>query len=63
MLTPLPHQIERFWASNKNKQLLKILSREYTTNLGNKDEINIVLSGYVTNNRTNPCIEIKNKTK
>ena len=28
-----------------------------------KDGINIVLSGYITNNRTNSCIKIKNKTK
>lgn len=26
MLTPLPHQTERFWDSNKSKELLEILS-------------------------------------
>ena len=63
ILTPLPHQTEKLRASNKSKALLQILSREYIANLVNKDEINIALSGYITNNRANPCIEIKNKTK
>ena len=62
MLALLPHQIQRFWVSYKNKELLQILSREYITNLANKDGPYIVLSGYITNNKTNLCIVIKNKT-
>ena len=63
ILTSFPKQIQRFWVSNKNKETLQILSWEYITNLVNKDGINIVLSGYITNKRINLRIEIKNKTK
>ena len=63
ILTSFPKQIQRFWVSNKNKETLQILSWEYITNLVNKNGINVVLSGYITNKRINLCTEIKNKTK
>ena len=59
MLTPLPNQIERIWAFNKNKEVLQILFQEYIANLAKKDKINIVLSGYITNIKINPCVEVR----
>ena len=44
--TPVPVQIDRFWAANKNKEHLQILSRDYFI-MSAKLNLKIVLSGYV----------------
>ena len=45
-LTPIPKQIQKFWASSKNKKTIQLLARKMT--LLNLDKV--VLSGMVANN-------------
>ena len=45
---PIPKQIEKFWASSKNKQALQVLAR----NVILRDFKNIVVSGMVVNEET-----------
>ena len=45
-LTPIPKQIQKFWASSKNKENIQLLARKMT--LLNLDKV--VFSGMVVNN-------------
>ena len=47
--TSIPVEMERFWASSKNKHNLQLLSRDYFIEKAKKPkEITVVLSGYVS---------------
>ena len=47
--SPIPVEMERFWASSKNKEKLQILSRDFFVRKSKENkEIKILLSGYVT---------------
>ena len=43
----IPVEMDLFWASNKNKELLEVLSRNYFVGLASKQGVKTVLSGYV----------------
>ena len=43
----IPVEIDLFWASNKNKELLEVLSRNYFVGLASKQGVKTVLSRYV----------------
>ena len=43
-----PVEVDRFWASSKNKEKLQILSREFFQEKAQEKNHTIVLSGYVT---------------
>ena len=43
-----PAEVDRFWASSKNKEKLQILSREFFQEKAQEKNHTIVLSGYVT---------------
>ena len=45
--TNIPVEMDRFWASNKDKELFEVLSRNYFVGLASKQGVKIVLSGYV----------------
>ena len=46
--SPSPVEIDRFWASSKNKERLQILSRQFFTQKANEHDVAIILSGYIT---------------
>ena len=49
--TKLPIQLDQFWASASNKENLQKLSRVYFKNLSKTPNLEIVVSGYLTNNK------------
>ena len=52
-------QIDRFWASGKNKETLQLLSRQFFKEKSANKSVRIILSGYVTDEYgMSPCIEI-----
>ena len=48
---PIPHQLDKFWASSVNKQNLQLLARD----LGEKRLQNVILSGMVVNEELKPA--------
>ena len=48
--SPIPPEMEKFWASSTNKGNLQILSRSYFIKEAKEAHKNIVLSGYITDN-------------
>ena len=44
---PIPHQLDKFWASTVNKQNLQLLARD----MGERDLQDVVLSGMVVNEK------------
>ena len=55
--SPIPVEMERFWASSKNKERLQILSRDFFIKKSKENkEMKILLSGYVTDaDGSQPC--------
>ena len=49
--TKLPVQLDQFWASASNKEKLQKLSTVYFKNLSKTPNLEIVVSGYLTNNK------------
>ena len=49
--TKLPIQLDQFWASASNKEKLQKLSRVYFKNLSKTPNLEIVVTGYLTNNK------------
>ena len=57
--SPLPVQMNRFWASGHNKQAIQEISRIFFKNLSRKSPCRIVLSGYVDDSEgVKPCVEL-----
>ena len=52
-------QIDCFWASAKNREILQLLSRQFFKEKSASKSVRIILSGYVTDDYgMSPCIEI-----
>ena len=52
-------QIDCFWASAKNREILQLLSRQFFKEKSANKSVRIILSGYVTDEYgMSPCIEI-----
>ncbi|NQY43710.1 MAG: hypothetical protein HRT87_10240 [Legionellales bacterium] len=45
--TKIPVQVDRFWASPKNKEMFQSLCHSYLSKKAEQEKVNIVLSGYV----------------
>ena len=57
--TPIPVQMDRFWACGKNKEAIQEISRDFFKSFSSKSQHRIVLSGYVTDSEgVKPCIEL-----
>ena len=58
--TRIPVQLDRFWASSNNKEMVQCLSRSYLSEVAGKEGVQMVLSGYVSGtNDAASCIKIK----
>ena len=58
--SPPPVEVDRFWASSKNKEELQILSREFFQEKAQEKNRTIVLSGYVTDGEgMQDCVMLK----
>ena len=58
--SPPPVEVDRFWASSKNKEELRILSREFFQEKAQEKIRTIVLSGYVTDGEgMQDCVMLK----
>ena len=56
----IPVQIEKFWACTTNKENLQLLSREFFASKSKEKCLNIILSGYVTDDRgIEGCVEFR----
>ena len=57
--TPIPVQMDRFWACGSNKEAIQEISRDFFKSLSRNSCCRIVLSGYVTDSEgIKPCIEL-----
>ena len=53
-------EMDLFWESNKNKELLQVLSQNYFVVLTSKQSVKIVLSGCVDDGYgTYPCVKVQ----
>ena len=56
--------MDRFWASNKYKGFLEVLSRNYFISLASKQGVKIVFSGYVDDRYgAYPCVKFQDGVK
>ena len=57
--SPIPVQIDCFWACGKNKEALQLLSRNLFKGMCYGKQLRIILSGYVTNaDAMRLCIQV-----
>ena len=56
--TPLPHQMEKFWSSSKNKESFQIYVREEFTSMAQEKRQHLILSGMLINGIQVPAIHI-----
>ena len=54
--------MDRFWARNKNKELIKVSSRNCFVGLASKQGITVALSGYVDDGYgAYPCVKVQER--
>ena len=57
--TPIPVQMDCFWACGSNKEAIQVISRDSFKSFSRNSCCRIVLSGYVTDSEgIKPCIEL-----
>ena len=62
--TKIPIQLERFWTSAKNKELLQTLCRDFLISVSTKEKVNIFLSGSVScSYQIVDCIEVNHEER